>query len=114
MNGRDMNKDHYPPMSNRWWMFLTILWTVALILAAPIFLLPKVDRRFTLLNFPKAEISSATIIEKHPFLDWTERHSQYELEIVTSAGTKKVVRVGSGWQISQKPDGEVLISVPMN
>ena len=105
--------DRDAPMSNRWWIFLIFLWTVALVLAAPLFLLPTVERRSSVASSPRAD-SLVTIIEKHPLLDWTERHNQYELEFVTSAGTKQVVKVGSSWQISSKPEGGVLISVPVN
>ena len=99
-----------PPMSNRWWIFLTCLWTTILIAAAPVFLLPAIERPYSVVNLSQTSITSVTVLQKKPILDWTGRLSQYELQVITHGLTRRFTWPGTRWQITSKADGGVQIS----
>lgn len=76
-------------MSTRWWLFLVILWSVALVYAAPLFLLPARESRISVL-LPGVGVDSVSFIETKPMLDWLGRHKRHALEVVRHGKTTKV------------------------
>ena len=98
------------PMNNRWWIFLTCLWTVILIGAAPVLLLPSTERSYSVVNLPQTSVTSVTVLQKKPVLDWTGRLSRYELQVVTRGQTQRYSWPEASWQITSRADGVVQIA----
>jgi hypothetical protein len=97
-------------MSTRWWLFLVILWSVVLVKAAPLFLLPARETRNSVL-LPAVGVDSVSIIETKPILDWLGRHKRYALEVVRHGKTTKVAWPNGSWGVRVIPDGVELTSL---
>ena len=113
-NETEDNRDAraYPtePMSNRWWIFLTGLWTIVLIGAAPVFLLPTTEHSTTVSNLPFPGVTSITVLLKRPLLDWTGRLRQFELQAMVHGQTRRFPWRGESWNLSQRADGVIQVS----
>jgi hypothetical protein len=100
----DIGASLTPPMNTRWWIILFVLWTLTLVAATPLLLLPAVERPVSTTEFQMPDVTSVTVIQRRPILDWLDRHSRYTLEVMHRGTSKRYPWVSRDWRLTTAPD----------
>ncbi len=96
-------------MNNRWWIFLVGLWTVALVTVVPFLFSPMREGYQRVVN-PCPGVTSITLYDRRPFLDWTGRLKRYELEVMVNGKASRFPWPGSNWTVSTGADGRIQVT----